>query len=100
MFLGRVVGPGDPQWLDEDREKVHAVLHAGIGECANCGSREEDWRDADGFPLEEPTWMVDFVHCLGCDEIERAQRFAAEQKGRGVTVRLVPFLSDEDEEAD
>ena len=37
MFLGRVVGPGDPVWLDEDRAYVLAWQAHRRDTCTGCG---------------------------------------------------------------
>lgn len=98
MFLGRPVGPAEPQWLDEDRDKVRALIEVQAEECPQCGTRHTDWLDGDGYELDEPAWMVEFERCVGCQEIERAHGWLAEQKRKGVKVRFVPFTDDDEDE--
>lgn len=97
MFLGRVVLPDEPVWLDADREKVRALVSVWRTECRQCGTRRDDWVDERGFPLDEPAWMLEPVHCIGCDEYEKAHKQINKQKRRGMSLRFVGYLPEEED---
>lgn len=55
------------RWLAADQAEV----------CTQCGTRDTDWKAADGALLErygmEAAWTVDVVECEGCRQIAAAQ---------------------------
>lgn len=89
---------GQPLWLDEDQDKVHAWLRARSEVCPQCGSTEADWIDpATRRFLDPPKWEPVTFRCHGCAEVERTQS-AIPRGEAGVRVILVPFDADREDE--
>ena len=67
MFLGRVVEPGEPLWLDEDRDYALALHFLDAETCSGCGqSRSES------TALEnEGAYSVEPVRCHACAAMSR-----------------------------
>lgn len=93
VFLGRIVGPGDPTWLEDDREKALWWMIHENERCPNCGTRHEEFDRAAGGDPHAYEWKL--RHCRGCeilaqgtDSLDR-QRKAGSLR-RGTTVRLQP----------
>lgn len=101
-------GPGEPLWLPEDRDKAIAYEIAAREACGTCGSREQDFLDADGRPLDPPRLMAEVQDCPGCAERtkgsldlqEDARRAAGDSENAqmivarslaGLSVALVPW---------
>lgn len=62
MFLGRVVGPEEPLWLDDDTEAVLAFLDYEKALCSGCGhSRLESFNRRYSFAYE-----AEVVRCHSC----------------------------------
>jgi len=98
IFLGRTwpnpENPSEPQWLEADYLKVMAYVDA-MGElCDRCSTKEEDWVDERGFPLDVPILEVDTYRCPGCEQIEiRQKEIPSESNGiRPVVKRFDPNL--------
>jgi hypothetical protein len=86
VFLGRVVGPSDPLWLDADRDKAVWWLIHQRQACPECGTRAEEWVDDDHAYTSEPH------HCRGCEIAAQGEdRLQKNPKAyrRGTTMRLV-----------
>lgn len=49
--------------------------------CPNCGTREQDWLDADGIPHDPPRLMAKPRKCEGCAE-RATTRMAIERGAR------------------
>lgn len=98
VFLGRPwPRPGEPLWLDEDQDKVHAWLRARHEICSSCGTAESDWVDpATGRYLDHPKWEATTYRCPGCAEIRRASEEVPD-RAAGVRIVLVPATDDDDE---
>ncbi|TKJ24367.1 hypothetical protein [Blastococcus sp. CCUG 61487] len=45
VFLGRVVGPGDPAWLRSDRDAAVEWAAHEARRCGSCGTHPDDWAD-------------------------------------------------------
>lgn len=76
MFLGRVVGAGEPQWTDEDRQLVFAWRD------------EESERHTCGRPAAESfakdnawAYRAEVVRCHACAALERAVHDYTKQDG-------------------
>lgn len=80
VFLGRVVGPGDPLWLPDDTDKVLAFRRWERDLCPRCATREKDWFGDDGEPLVPAPLEAVLRRCPGCAEVGRLQSFAQDQK--------------------
>jgi hypothetical protein len=85
VFLGRIVGPTEPQWLDADRNKATWWLIHQRQTCPECGTRDEEWA------ADEDAYVPAMHFCRGCavktradDEFERKRK----QYRRGTTVQL------------
>lgn len=71
MFLGRVVKPGEPQWLPEDREWALALLAEEGDTCTGCGQPLSETFD----PANAEAYTVDAIGiCAGCYVLEAAAR--------------------------
>lgn len=68
VFLGRVVGPGEPLWLPEDRWWALALHDVEAGACRDCGHPLADTTSPDA----EGTYSADLVRCHAC--VAAAQR--------------------------
>ena len=79
MFLGRVVGDGEPLWLAEDRAWALALLEAEADQCPDC---HQPWSQSSD-PTTEGRWDVDVVRCYAC--AMTAARVTAFQENRGDT---------------
>jgi hypothetical protein len=85
VFLGRVVGPGEPQWLDADRDKALWWLIHDRQTCKGCGTRAEEWEDDSHAYVPEP------YHCRGCEvSAGAAEQFEKHRKEyrRGTSMQL------------
>lgn len=68
VFKGRVVGPGDPYWLDEDQAKVIAYRLEKAQRCHKCGTAGWEW-ETDPHAYEP---KIDV--CIGCVKLEAARK--------------------------
>ena len=59
MFLGRVVGDGDPAWLDTDRGYALAWKTHTRATCS-CGTRADEWDE------DDDAYISDHYTCEGC----------------------------------
>ncbi len=73
VLLGRVVEPGEPQFLPEDRAKLHAYWQWRREHCAGCNQRRSDWTDADGKELIDPPFEIAIDICPACSWLEEWQ---------------------------
>jgi hypothetical protein len=85
VFLGRVVGPGEPQWLDADRDKaIWWMIHQRQA-CPECGTRPDEWADDPDAYVPEPH------HCRGCEVAAQGEDYLERHRKkyrRGTTMRL------------
>lgn len=102
MFLGRVVGDGEPMWLDDDQSKALAFEAEISKVCVLCGTRREEWDPEDGG--DEFAYVAKAERCPGCETLADARENVPEDADtKGVHWRLVPFDPDDgevDEDAD
>ena len=87
VFLGRTVGPTDPQWLDTDRGYALAWQANKASTCTGCGTRADEW-DA-----EENAYIGDHIKCEGCIRIAEEQNNVPKDDGQprpGFHVYLAP----------
>lgn len=84
IFQGRVVEPGEPEWLPDDRDVVDLYLEM-IRTRFECGHWEWENEIPDGL-------VVDFLVCKRCREVgEYAGRLRADRKNMyGVTFGWFP----------
>lgn len=74
VFLGRVVVPGEPLWLAEDRAWAVALLEYEADMCSGCGQPRSESMDA----KHEEDYRPAALRCHACASIARAsERFAA-----------------------
>ena len=71
MFLGRVVGPGEPLWLPEDRWWALALHEVESGTCRDCGHPLAETTSSAG----EDAYVADVVRCHAC--VAAARRVSA-----------------------
>jgi hypothetical protein len=79
LFLGRVPGPGEPLWLEDDQDKAlrfeQYLEEQAIGQCPSCHTHRDDWTDPEtGRNLVEPAWEVAVVECPGCRRLADRSR--------------------------
>lgn len=73
MFLGRVVQPGEPLWLDEDRTWALALLEVEKDPPHRCGHYLSETLD----PANENAYTVDVLgQCAAC--------YALDAKAKGM----------------
>jgi hypothetical protein len=85
VFLGRVVGPGEPVWLGADRDKALWWLIHDRQTCRGCGTRPEEWED------DLHAYVAAPHHCRGCEVRAAAdEQFEKQstQHRRGTSMRL------------
>jgi hypothetical protein len=82
---------GPPEWTSADRDKAIAYEYHLRSRCPRCATSEDDWKDEDGRPLEEPQWTAIVDHCTGCEEMGRVEEsVSSEQRSRGFFTRWIP----------
>lgn len=82
VFLGRVVKPGEPLWLADDRWWALALLEAESGLCGDCGQPLHESTHADN----EYEYDAAVSRCHGCAAAGR--RMKAVQDGNAETAGL------------
>jgi hypothetical protein len=66
VFTGRVVGPGDPAWLETDRGYALAWRADQASTC-RCGTRPDEWAE------DEHAYISNHTYCEGCARIAEEQ---------------------------
>ena len=83
MFLGRVVGEGEPLWLEDDRAWAMALLEVEADTCSGCGNPLSETTafifDAKGRKVPAHTYAASRFVCAACDVI------AIKQEGANVS---------------
>jgi hypothetical protein len=86
VFLGRAVGPGEPQWLASDRRAALDFQAYEARRCRNCGTHPDDIADG--------TFHAHLEQCKGCQARERmTESLAAEEQQRGVHAVTLPYAA-------
>jgi hypothetical protein len=62
VFLGRVVEPGEPLWLPEDRAWALALLNVEADCCPEC---RQPWSEATDRANEE-AYRAELIRCHAC----------------------------------
>lgn len=62
VFLGRVVAPGDPMWLEEDTEAALEWLRWQQRVCVGCSQPKDESFDPDG-----PSYNAEVLRCRACE---------------------------------
>ncbi len=85
VFRGRVVGPGEPVWLDEDRDEAVALL---AEEAATCECGEP--REQSMAPESDGAYAAEVLICHACAALSRVARKFSEDnpKQGGVMARI------------
>lgn len=65
---------GEPLWTDDDIDSAVAYEWAMREVCPECGTRDSEWRDADGMELDPPPYVVEGHRCVGCADLERERK--------------------------
>jgi hypothetical protein len=66
--MGRVVGPGEALWTDDDRTWAVALLEEEAEQCGGCGAPLEETTD----PANEHRYTSAIVRCHRCTEQQSA----------------------------
>jgi hypothetical protein len=77
VFLGRVVGDGEPLWLAEDRYWAFALLEVEADTCPDCG---QQWSEATDVKSEF-AYRAELVKCHACGTSAKAVRAHQDNKG-------------------
>jgi hypothetical protein len=92
VFMGRVVGPGQPQWTDQDRRWALAYEQAMRDLCPSCGGRRS--------VLEEnpDAYVGQLSRCDGCQTLHTEQQNIPEQAAHFMRAYIAParFARDDD----
>jgi hypothetical protein len=95
IFLGRVVGPGSPQWTVDDRDKALWWMIHDREKCPNCGTRHEEFDPEQGGDLHAYEWK--YTHCRGCeilaqgqDSLEKNRKNGSLRRGTSIRLSLTP----------
>jgi hypothetical protein len=85
--MGRAVQPGEPLWLDEDRDWALALAEVEAGACPDCG---QDWEQASD-PANESRWGAQLARCHACAAAARAVTSHEKDGGdmRGLHVHII-----------
>lgn len=87
VFLGRVVGPGDPMWLEDDQDKALEWLRREKQKCPGCRTTREEWQ-------RDPTAYIGAHEiCPFCEVLEQ-ERDNVDDDAKGVRVYLRPNPKD------
>ncbi|MER5653429.1 hypothetical protein ABT076_10480 [Streptomyces sp. NPDC002131] len=70
IFLGRVVGEGEPLWLDEDRHWALALAEIEADSCPDC---HQPWGEATDKENEEG-YQAHLVKCHACSMSAKSVR--------------------------
>jgi hypothetical protein len=91
--MGRVVGPNDPTWTDDDRRFAMAYDAAMAEVCERCGTRESEWER-----FGEAAYMSQQHYCRGCERIAQEERNIPEKQReyRHAYVVPTPLARDDD----
>jgi putative lipase involved disintegration of autophagic bodies len=84
--MGRVVRPGEPLWLPEDRAWALALLEVEADACPEC---RQPWHEATD-PKNEFGYSAEVIRCHACTTSSKAVK-AKQDKGEsveGLHVRL------------
>jgi hypothetical protein len=86
IFLGRVVGAGEPLWLPEDRWWALALAEVEAGTCRDCGHALAETTSAGS----EDAYDAEVTKCHGCvGAAKRVAAFMADGgKSEGLQVRV------------
>jgi hypothetical protein len=76
--MGRVVQPGDPQWLPMDRGWALALLQVEADSCPDCG---QPWGEVTS-PDNESAYRADLIRCHACAAGALAVRAHQDQNGK------------------
>lgn len=76
VFLGRVVRPGEPLWLSEDRAWALALLEVEADCCPEC---RQPWGEATARENEED-YRAELIRCHACTASAQAVK-AYQDKG-------------------
>jgi hypothetical protein len=77
--MGRVPQPGEPYWLDSDRQKVLEWQADRRDHCGSCGQRRSEWLDERGKELRDPPFEIAELLCPAC---EMRDSYIAEMRER------------------
>ncbi|NUR28508.1 MAG: hypothetical protein HOV83_22160 [Catenulispora sp.] len=77
VFLGRAVGPSDPQWLPDDRDAALGWAEFEGRRCKNCGTHPEEWAD------DKYAYHAHLTECIGCRQQQRRAEQDDAKEGHG-----------------
>lgn len=75
-FLGRVIEPGEPEWLDEDIEAALEWIAYQDSLCSGCGNPKSECWDPD----RDGTYEAIAVQCFACAARDAENRRASEAR--------------------
>lgn len=78
VFLGRVVGPGEPLWLPEDRWWALALAEDEANRCRDCGHDLTETMAPDA----EDAYDATLTRCHGCAAAARRVAAFTDEGGR------------------
>lgn len=94
-----MVGPNDPQWTEDDRDKALWWMIHEREKCPSCGTRSDEHDPKQGGDLHAYEWKT--THCRGCeilaqgrDWYERAQKQGSLRRGTTIVLRPTPEPED------
>lgn len=75
-----MVGPGEPEWLSSDRDKLRVVLADRASTCPRCRTRREEWGEwatgDDGKRVfrrfSTPPYVAKTITDPGCEALDKA----------------------------
>lgn len=75
--MGRIVQPGEPLWLEEDRAWAFALLHVEADSCPEC---RQPWGEATARDSEE-SYVTELIRCHACTASAQAVRVYQDRGG-------------------
>lgn len=85
--MGRVIAPGEPVWLDEDRAWALALAQVEADSCPDCG---QPWSESSD-PASEWSYQAQLIRCHACATGARTAHHHQEAGGdtRGLHVSIL-----------
>jgi len=94
VFLGRVIGDGEPLWLPEDRYWALALAEVEANACPDCG---QPWHEATDIK-NEFKYKAQVIRCHACTTSAKTVK-AKQEKGEsvdGLHVQIEPLQANKD----
>ncbi|MGH3010179.1 MAG: hypothetical protein ACRDLM_12345 [Gaiellaceae bacterium] len=93
MFLGRVVGDGEPLWLEDDRAWSIALQQVEADECAGCGQPRSETmattHNERGNIIPAHMYEAETIRCAACRAKDQHLAEVEDHDGAFITVTKI-----------